>query len=86
MNPQRVISFLLKEINLLRLQVEFKGIIRSKIIEEEKVEVRDVLVSEINSFDGAFLTNSVSIISSISSINQFQFKVIENYPISVCRG
>lgn len=65
----------------------YNGIIRGKIISENNVEVRDVQISELVSFDGAFLTNSVSIISSVSSINQFNFKVIGDYPIkSVCRG
>ncbi len=64
----------------------YKGIIREIIIEENNVEVRDIKVSELDSFDGAFLTNSISIISSVSSINQVQFKMIGDYPVKCVSG
>lgn len=51
----------------------YLGITRKKIIEKEDVEVRDVLIDEISSFDGAFLTNSVSKKVSVSSIDSVVF-------------
>lgn len=64
----------------------YKGIMREKIIIENEVEVRNIFVSELDSFDGAFFTNSISIISPVGSINNVQFPLLGDYPIKCVPG
>lgn len=53
----------------------YKGIIRNKLILENEVEVREVKLSELDSFDGAFLTNSIYGRVDICLIDNVKFKV-----------
>lgn len=53
----------------------YKGITRARIIQLNKVEERQILTTEIESFDGAFLTNSVHGLIPIVSIDGHKFNL-----------
>jgi branched-subunit amino acid aminotransferase/4-amino-4-deoxychorismate lyase len=54
----------------------YKGILRQKIINYNKVQERDIFVDELSDFDGAFISNSILKFFPIQQINNFKFNKV----------
>lgn len=60
-------------------EVIYPGVIREVILDQFKVNLKDIKLNELYSFDFCFISNSAQILTSVNTIDDIKFKGNDNY-------